>query len=167
MASTAHVIAGEIIEKSLEKIERSRVGTRETPPLFVVYKRCGSLTTPQPTTLDEIVEPGIVYVCSPRAGWEEHETRRPGMGRIPGLTTPLVQNHVPDSQSSPLHGEGETELSERSWIQNKYAVGSRRVQGQGDAIRRPGITKYTGFLHDVTCHEACVPFARKLCRIGE
>src|SRR5438876_9269022 len=65
------------------------------------------------------------------------------MGRIPGLTTPLVQNHVPDSQSSPLHGEGETELSERSWIQNKYAVGSRRVQGQGDAIRRPGIPQYT------------------------
>ena len=39
MASTAHVITGEIIERSLEKIARSRVGNRETPPLFVVYKR--------------------------------------------------------------------------------------------------------------------------------
>src|SRR5438132_3079159 len=60
------------------------------------------------TLYDKMVEES----CLLRAG--ANAKQRPGMGRIPGLTTPRVHNHVPDSQRSPVHGEGETERSARS-----------------------------------------------------
>src|SRR5947208_6009145 len=106
-----------------------------TVPAKSTCRRCASLCHACDRT-DEVAKM-VEETCW--RGAEEPAKQRPGTGHIPGLTTPRARNNVPDSQGSSIHGEGETGLSARLWIQNKYAVWERRVQGKGDALRRPDV----------------------------